>query len=100
MILSIFDFYANITELVNGMRLLGFHNMMHFDWETYQIGVKLNAPDGATGRCIVDGMMWLKQFSWIYTFPLRSIIVYDFRVLQADGPDGPKFEIFRQEEMW
>ncbi|KAI1715302.1 macro domain-containing protein [Ditylenchus destructor] len=78
----------------------GFHNMMHFTFDTYQIGVKLNGPDGTTGRCIVDGVMNLKQFSWIYTFPLRTIVVYDFRMLDANGPEGPKFEIFRQEEMW
>uniref|UniRef100_A0A914DU71 Uncharacterized protein n=1 Tax=Acrobeloides nanus TaxID=290746 RepID=A0A914DU71_9BILA len=75
----------------------GFHNMFHFTFDTYQIGVQLH---GTIGRCIVDGRMDLKQFSWIYTFPLRTIVVYDFRLLDADGPDGVKFEIFRHEEMW
>ena len=52
-----------------------------------------------TGRCIVDGIMNLQQFSWIYTYPLRSIFVYEFRLL-SPNTDEPQFEIFRHEEMW
>ncbi|CAF0981813.1 unnamed protein product [Adineta ricciae] len=77
----------------------GFHNMFHFTFDTFQLNVKLN-DDGTTGRCIVDGIMNLQQFSWIYTYPLRSIFVYEFRLLNTDNIDDPKFEIFRHEEMW
>ena len=61
--------------------------------------MKLN-DDGLTGRCIVDGIMNLQQFSWIYTYPLRSIFVYEFRLTNTENPDDLKFEIFRHEEMW
>jgi len=82
-----------------GIGMKGFHNMLNFTFDTYQVGVRLN-DDSATGRCIVDGMMNLRQFSWIYTFPLRTVIIYDFRLLDSPTLDGPQFEIFHQEEMW
>ncbi|CAF0786262.1 unnamed protein product [Adineta steineri] len=77
----------------------GFHNMFHFTFDTFQLNVKLN-DDGMTGRCIVDGIMNLQQFSWIYTYPLRSIFVYEFRLINSQNIDEPQFEIFRHEEMW
>jgi hypothetical protein len=77
----------------------GFHNMFHFTFDTFQINVKLN-DDGKTGRCIVDGIMNLKQFSWIYTYPLRSILIFGFRLLNTQTIDEPQFEIFRHEEIW
>ncbi|CAF1243205.1 unnamed protein product [Adineta steineri] len=77
----------------------GFHNMFHFTFDTFQLNVKLN-DDGITGRCIVDGIMNLQQFSWIYTYPLRSIFVYEFRLINSQNIDEPQFEIFRHEQMW
>ncbi|CAF1331351.1 unnamed protein product [Adineta steineri] len=77
----------------------GFHNMFYFTFDTFQLNVKLN-DDGITGRCIVDGIMNLQQFSWIYTYPLRSIFVYEFRLINSQNIDEPQFEIFRHEEMW
>lgn len=74
--------------------------MFHFTFDIFQVNVKLN-NDKMTGRCIVDGIMNLQQFSWIYTYPLRSILVYEFRFLNnSNGEDEPQFEIFRHEEMW
>uniref|UniRef100_A0A915EQA9 Uncharacterized protein n=1 Tax=Ditylenchus dipsaci TaxID=166011 RepID=A0A915EQA9_9BILA len=73
--------------------------MFFFTFDTYQIGVQLN-NNSNVGRCFVDGVMNLRQFSWIYTFPLRTILIYDFRVLDANHSDGPKFEIFHHQEMW
>ena len=73
--------------------------MFHFTFDILQLHVKLN-DDGVTGRCIVDGIMNLQQFAWIYTYPLRSIFVYEFRLLNAQNGDEPQFEIFRHEEMW
>jgi hypothetical protein len=81
------------------MNTIGFHNMFYFTFDTFQLNVKLN-DDEITGRCIVDGIMNLQQFSWIYTYPLRSIFVYDFRLLNNQNSDDPQFEIFRHEEMW
>lgn len=81
------------------MKCLGFHNMFYFTFDTFQLNVKMN-DDGLTGRCIVDGIMNLQQFSWIYTYPLRSIFVYEFRLLNTDNPNDIKFEIYRHEEMW
>jgi len=78
---------------------IGFHNMFYFTFDGFQLNVKLN-DDGITGRCIVDGIMNLQQFSWIYTYPLRSIFVYEFRLLNSQNVDEPQFEIFRHEEMW
>jgi hypothetical protein len=77
----------------------GFHNMFHFTFDAFQLNIKLN-NDGKTGRCIVDGIMNLQQFSWIYTYPLRSILVFEFRLLNNQTIDEPQFEIFRHEEMW
>jgi hypothetical protein len=77
----------------------GFHNMFYFTFDTFQLNIKLN-DDDMTGRCIVDGIMNLQQFSWIYTYPLRTIVVYDFRLLNNQNSDEPQFEIFRHEEMW
>ncbi|CAF3472194.1 unnamed protein product [Rotaria socialis] len=77
----------------------GFHNMFHFTFDTFQLNVKLN-DDQKTGRCIVDGIMNVNQFSWIYSYPLRSILVYEFRLLNSQTVDVPQFEIFRHEEMW
>jgi hypothetical protein len=73
--------------------------MFHFTFDILQLHVKLN-DDGVTGRCIVDGIMNLQQFAWIYTYPLRSIFVYEFRLLNTQNGDDPQFEIFRHEEMW
>ncbi|CAF1301735.1 unnamed protein product [Adineta steineri] len=89
---------ANGKELYRvGMK--GFHNLFHFTFDTLQLNIKLN-DDGKTGRCIVDGIMNVKQFSWIYTYPLRSILIFEFRLLNNQSIDEPQFEIFRHEEMW
>ena len=77
----------------------GLHNFFHYTFDTFQLNVKLN-DDGRTGRCIVDGIMNLRQFSWIYTYPLRSILIFEFRLLNNFTVNEPQFEIFRHEEMW
>eukprot|EP01111_Echinosteliopsis_oligospora_P014785 TRINITY_DN5663_c0_g1_i1.p1 TRINITY_DN5663_c0_g1~~TRINITY_DN5663_c0_g1_i1.p1 ORF type:complete len:122 (+),score=39.47 TRINITY_DN5663_c0_g1_i1:178-543(+) len=51
----------------------GFHCMLNFDFETAQSSVHLD-KDGKGGRAIIDGVMHLRQFSWIYVYPLRTII--------------------------
>ena len=75
-----------------------FHTLFKFDFDVLQLSVQLNAH-ARTGRGIVDGVMNLRQFSWLYTYPLRTILVYDFTLL--DVPRGEvKFLIHHHEEMW
>ena len=77
----------------------GFHNIFHCAFDKSQLNVKLN-DDGKTGRCIIDSVINLKQFSWLYTYPLRCIIIFEFRLLNTQSIEEPQFEIFRHEEMW
>ena len=75
-----------------------FHTMFKFDFDVFQLNVQLDAH-ARTGRGIVDGVMNLRQFSWLYTYPLRTILVYDFTLL--DVPRGDvRFLIHHHEEMW
>lgn len=77
----------------------GFHCMLRFDFDITQINVQLD-EDQRKGRAIVDGVMNLKQLSWLYTYPLRTILVYDF-TLEAPSEDGePLPVIHKHEEMW
>ncbi|APR77488.1 Hypothetical protein A7982_02835 [Minicystis rosea] len=71
--------------------LRGFHCVIRFDFDIFQIGVQLDARGG--GRALVDGVMNLRQLGF-YTYPLRTILVYDF-VLTEGG-----LQITRLEEMW
>jgi len=74
--------------------LRGFHCTFQFDFDVAQAAVQLNeAGDG--GRAIVDGVMNLRSVL-VYTYPLRTTLVYDFVV--TDG--GKSFQITRQDEMW
>jgi hypothetical protein len=77
--------------------LAGFHSMFRFHFEPYQVAVTLDA-EGRTGRCIADGVMHLKQLAPLLTYPLRTILTYEFTV---DEPGEPlRFRIHRHEEMW
>jgi hypothetical protein len=74
--------------------LRGFHCIIHFDFDVFQLNVQLNEQrDG--GRAIVDGIMNLRQLGF-YSYPLRTILVYDF--VMTDG--GESFQIVNHEEMW
>eukprot|EP01120_Amphizonella_sp_Union-15-10_P015309 TRINITY_DN7855_c0_g1_i2.p1 TRINITY_DN7855_c0_g1~~TRINITY_DN7855_c0_g1_i2.p1 ORF type:complete len:105 (-),score=24.41 TRINITY_DN7855_c0_g1_i2:86-400(-) len=45
--------------------------------------------------------MNLRQFSWITTYPLRTILVYDLAILDVDLDDNRvEFLITDHEEMW
>lgn len=75
-----------------------FHQLLRFDFEVFQLNVQLD-EEARTGRAIVDGVMNLRQFSWLYVFPLRTILVYEFSLL--DQPIGEvTFLIRTHEEMW
>lgn len=75
----------------------GFHAMFRFVFEFRQVSVSLNS-DHSGGRAIVDGVMQLKQFSPLFTYPLRTILVYDFVIPDPSKPD--QFLITTHEEMW
>jgi hypothetical protein len=74
--------------------LAGFHRMLRFDFKPTQVGVQLAGAE-STGRAIVEGVMHLRQFAPLLTYPLRTIIIYDFRL---DGAGAPA--IFFHEELW
>ena len=78
----------------------GFHCMLRFDFDIFQLNIQLEEGH-QRGRAIVDGIMNLRQFSWLYTYPLRTILVYDF-TLQPAGDSGglPRPLIHAHEEMW
>ncbi|SEK97409.1 hypothetical protein SAMN05444354_103217 [Stigmatella aurantiaca] len=78
---------------------VGFHLMFSFDFDVFQLNVQLE-EGGQKGRALVDGIMNLKQFRWLYTYPLRTILVYDF-TLAPPGKDGTvQPRIHAHEEMW
>jgi hypothetical protein len=75
----------------------GFHCMFSFDFDIFQLNVQLE--DGhQRGRVLVDGVMNLKQLRWLYTYPLRTILVYDFTLTSRAGGLQPL--IHAHEEMW
>jgi hypothetical protein len=76
----------------------GFHCMFSFDFDIFQLNVQLE--EGLRGgRAIVDGIMNLRQFSWLYTYPLRTILVYDFSLVGSSVADL-KPVVHTHEEMW
>ncbi len=88
---------GGVDRYILGMK--GFHAMLNFTFNTYQVGVTLEEKKSGQhfreARAMIDGVMNLQQFSWIYTYPLRTILVYKLRVY-----DDEHFEIYRHEEMW
>jgi hypothetical protein len=75
----------------------GFHCMFSFDFDIYQLNVQLEEGN-QKGRAIVDGVMNLRQLSWLYTYPLRTILVYDFTLQRSGGEVRPL--VHAHEEMW
>lgn len=74
--------------------LKGFHAVIRFDFRIAQLAVQLNER-GDGGRVMVDGVMNLNQLV-VYTYPLRTILVYEFTIL----PDGQRLQVTSLEEMW
>jgi hypothetical protein len=74
--------------------LAGFHRMLRFRFEVTQVGVQLSAG-GEGGRAMVDGVMHLEQLAPLLTYPLRTMLVYAFRLDAAGTP-----AIYFHEEMW
>lgn len=80
--------------------LAGFHTMLKFHFELAQVSVKYEAGTGS-GRALVDGIMQLKLLAPLYVYPLRTILVFDFKVSDEGGETGGvKFLIHAHEEMW
>jgi hypothetical protein len=77
----------------------GFHAMLRFHFELYQLHVHLE-PDGRTGRALADGVMHLRPFRFLPSYPLRTILTYAFEVVAPDAAGGPEFLILDHEEMW
>jgi hypothetical protein len=78
----------------------GFHCMLRFDFDITQLNVQLEEGQ-LRGRAIVDGVMQLRQFSWLYTYPLRTLLVYDFTLQPPGDSRGlPRPLIHAHEEMW
>jgi hypothetical protein len=72
----------------------GFHCMFRFDFDIFQLNVQLD-EQAKKGRAIVDGVMNLKQLSPLVTYPLRTILVYEFT-----GLEPAAVQIHEHIEMW
>jgi hypothetical protein len=77
----------------------GFHAMFDFRFEFHQVSVSLDAQ-AARGRALVDGVMHLRQSSRVFSYPLRTIIRYDFTLASPQGATVPLLQITAHEEMW
>lgn len=78
----------------------GFHCMLRFDLVISQVGVQLDLGT-KRGRAIVDGVMNLKQLSFLYTYRLRTLLTYEFTLTsEGDSERAPGFLIQTHEEMW
>lgn len=78
--------------------MAGFHAMFRFKLRIHQVSVHL-AADKQTARILVDGVMDLQPFGPRWTYPLRTMLVYDV-VLTATALRVPDIRITAHEEMW
>jgi len=76
--------------------MTGFHCMFYFNFSIKQLHVYLN-EDNSAGRVLVDGIMHLNQLQ-LYSFPLRTLLVYNFVIKEKDGKII--YKIKEHEEMW
>ena len=80
--------------------LAGFHAMLKFDFAISQLNVTLD-EEGRRGRAIVDGVMQLRLLEPLLTYPLRTILVFDFAVTDEGRGEAPVgFRITNHEELW
>jgi hypothetical protein len=77
----------------------GFHAMFDFCFEFHQVSVSLDAL-ASGGRALVDGVMHLRQSSRVFSYPLRTILRYDFILASPAGAAGPVLQVTAHEEMW
>jgi hypothetical protein len=76
----------------------GFHAMFDFRFEFHQVSVSLDAQ-GGNGRALVDGVMHLGQRRR-FSYPLRTILRYDFALVTQAGATEPLLQVTTHEEMW
>eukprot|EP01119_Soliformovum_irregulare_P006030 TRINITY_DN17783_c0_g1_i1.p1 TRINITY_DN17783_c0_g1~~TRINITY_DN17783_c0_g1_i1.p1 ORF type:complete len:230 (+),score=55.23 TRINITY_DN17783_c0_g1_i1:71-760(+) len=79
--------------------LRGFHCQFYFDCDLFQNHVALN-EDMTMGRAIFDGVMNIRSLSWLFTYPLRCIIVLHFNIRKINSDGTVDFRIRDHEEMW
>jgi hypothetical protein len=84
---------AALARQALGAQLRGFHCVIRFDFEIRELAIRLDER-ADVGRALVDGVMNLRQIPF-YTYPLRTILVYDFALTKDGG-----LQIKRLEEMW
>jgi hypothetical protein len=77
----------------------GFHAMFDFRFEFHQVSVSLDAQ-ASGGRALVDGVMHLFQSRRRFTYPLRTILRYDFTLTSPPGATAPLLRVTTHEEMW
>jgi len=77
----------------------GFHAMFDFRFEFHQVCVSLD-EEASSGRALVDGVMHLRPSSRTFTYPLRTILRYDFTLVSSAQATGPRLRITAHEEMW
>jgi hypothetical protein len=77
----------------------GFHAMFDFRLEFHQVSVSLDER-GRGGRALVDGVMHLRPSSRTLTYPLRTILRYDFTLPSPAETGGAGLRITAHEEMW
>jgi len=77
--------------------MAGFHAMFRFRFKFHQVTVQLDER-GERGRALIDGVMQLEQLRWLFTYPLRTLLVFDFVVPDPGAPE--RFLITDHEEMW
>ena len=77
--------------------MAGFHAMFRFDFEIKQACVTLD-DSGKSGRAIVDGVMHLDQIAPLFSYPLRTVLTYEFTIANPARPE--QFLVHKHEEMW
>jgi hypothetical protein len=77
--------------------MAGFHSMFRFTFEITQACVTLD-HEGSSGRAIVDGVMHLNQIQPVFSYPLRTILTYQFELPNPADPES--FLVHAHEEMW
>jgi hypothetical protein len=77
----------------------GFHDLFDFRFEFHQVSVSLDER-GTGGRALVDGVMHLRQSSRFLTYPLRTILRYDFTLSSPADTSSASLRVVAHEEMW
>ncbi|KAF0974867.1 hypothetical protein FDP41_006341 [Naegleria fowleri] len=93
--------YEDPFQFVSGKntvltQLKGCHLSMFFESKIEQLDIQMKENQEG-GRVLIDAWMNMNQFKWIIgTFPIRTILVYDFVMIN----EGSSFLITNLKEMW